>query len=113
MTIIYHNGRMQQEPGRARNIAENKTYPIPGKVVSPAEPLSKEELKRLAQKAQYAGLLNLYAEVRTLYIEKYKGKDISEKEWLTILAENPVLIQRPIVEKGDKAIIARPPEKSI
>ena len=47
----------------------------------------------------------------TLYKEKYKGKKISETEWIKILSENPILIERPIVVKGDKAIIARPPEK--
>jgi arsenate reductase len=46
-----------------------------------------------------------------LYKENYEGRDISEDEWLSILAENPVLIERPIVEKDDKAIVARPPEK--
>ncbi len=46
-----------------------------------------------------------------LYKEQFKDKDITEKEWLTILAENPALIERPIVEKGDKAIVARPPER--
>ena len=36
---------------------------------------------------------------------------LSEEEWLDLLVEHPVLIQRPVVERDDKAIIARPPEK--
>jgi arsenate reductase (glutaredoxin) len=46
-----------------------------------------------------------------LYTEKYKGKYLSDDEWISILAEHPILIERPIVIKGDKAIIARPPER--
>lgn len=45
-----------------------------------------------------------------LYIEKYAGKKISNTRWLTILSKNPILIQRPIVIDGNKAIIGRPPE---
>jgi arsenate reductase len=35
---------------------------------------------------------------------------LSRGEWLTILAENPILIERPIFVKGNKAVIGRPPE---
>lgn len=31
-------------------------------------------------------------------------------EWLKLLSENPILIQRPIVETPERAIVARPPE---
>ncbi len=35
----------------------------------------------------------------------------SRTEWLKILAENPKLIERPIVIYNNKAVIGRPPEK--
>lgn len=31
-------------------------------------------------------------------------------EWLKIMVENPILIQRPIIIMGNQAIIGRPPE---
>lgn len=40
----------------------------------------------------------------------YKGKELSDKEIIALMAELPVLIERPIVIKGKKAVIGRPPQ---
>jgi arsenate reductase len=37
-------------------------------------------------------------------------EELNEQELLALLAKNPLLLQRPIVVQGDRAIIARPPE---
>jgi arsenate reductase len=47
----------------------------------------------------------------TLYKEKFEGKKMTEEQWIKALAKHPILIERPIVVKGNKAIIARPAEK--
>ena len=39
-----------------------------------------------------------------------KGQILNKKEMCHILAENPKLIERPIVVSGDKAVLGRPPE---
>ncbi|WP_456425187.1 arsenate reductase (glutaredoxin) [Rhodocaloribacter sp.] len=36
--------------------------------------------------------------------------DRSRAEWLRILSENPILIERPVVVSGDRAVIGRPLE---
>lgn len=46
-----------------------------------------------------------------LYKLNYKGKEFSDEEWIQILAENPKLIQRPLVIKGTHAVLARPVEE--
>jgi len=46
-----------------------------------------------------------------LYKEKYKGRTLSDNEWIQVLAENPKLLQRPIVVNGSKAVLAQPPEE--
>lgn len=37
-------------------------------------------------------------------------KELADKEWITVLAENPKLIERPIVVHEGKAAIGRPTE---
>ncbi len=41
---------------------------------------------------------------------KLKERNLSDDELINIMAENPDLIQRPIVVRGDKAVLGRPPE---
>lgn len=53
----------------------------------------------------------LIRKIEAVYIEKYKGKELSDEAWIAAMVEHPILIERPIVVSGDKAIIARPVEK--
>ena len=43
--------------------------------------------------------------------EKIAAQKLNRAGWLQALHDNPVLIERPIVMAGDRAVIARPPEK--
>lgn len=45
-----------------------------------------------------------------IFKEQFKGKELSEDEWINAMVEYPKLIERPIVVKGEKAVIARPTE---
>jgi len=38
---------------------------------------------------------------------------LKRSEWLQILVDNPILIERPIFVSGNKVVIGRPPERVI
>jgi len=74
-------------------------------VKTPSEDEIREILKMLGVKAE-----QLVRKKEPLYKENYEGKKISNTQWIKILHDNPILIERPIVINGDKAIIGRPVE---
>jgi arsenate reductase len=45
------------------------------------------------------------------YRQHVAGKNLSDDELLQIMAEYPELLQRPIVVRGNKAVLARPVDK--
>jgi len=45
-----------------------------------------------------------------VYKEKFKNSSFNDDEWIKIMMEYPKLIERPIVVKGNKAVLGRPPE---
>ncbi|MCB0479602.1 MAG: arsenate reductase (glutaredoxin) [Crocinitomicaceae bacterium] len=45
-----------------------------------------------------------------IFKEEFKGKDLSDQEWIKAMVENPKLIERPILINGEKAVVGRPPE---
>ena len=74
-------------------------------------PIPKKKLMELLKKIGISAseLLRKKEEIyRTLKIAE---KNLSEDEIIDLMVKYPDLIQRPIVEKGNKAILARPAER--
>ncbi|MDX5320983.1 MAG: arsenate reductase (glutaredoxin) [Bacteroidota bacterium] len=46
-----------------------------------------------------------------VYKENFKGKSLIDEAWIQAMVDHPILIERPIFIKGDKAVVGRPPEK--
>jgi arsenate reductase len=46
-----------------------------------------------------------------VYREKYAGRKLSDAQWIEAMIQDPVLIERPIVVSGARAVLGRPPEK--
>ena len=107
MLKIYHNPRCRKSRETLQLIKDR------GEAVEIIEYLNEiptiETLKSVLKKL---GLkpLDIVRRGEAVFKENFKGKDYSDEEWLKILHENPKLIERPIVVKGDKAIVGRPPD---
>jgi arsenate reductase len=41
---------------------------------------------------------------------KYAGRPMTDEQWIAAMARDPILIERPIVVQGKRAVIGRPPE---
>ena len=75
------------------------------------EPIPKEKLKELLKKMGLPAR-ELLRSKDPLYQELNLARsNISDEELVDLMAQHPDLIQRPIVEKGSKAILARPAER--
>ena len=108
MYTIYHNPRCSKS--RA-GLAYLESKEVKFQVVDYLKnPLSKKELKELLMKMNLKPI-EIVRTQEDLYKSDLKGKNFTDDEWIRILIENPKLMQRPIVAKKHKAILAQPPEK--
>ena len=67
------------------------------------------ELKNILKLLNFTPI-QLVRKNEAIWKENYKNKSLSDEEIIKAMCENPKLIERPIVIKGDKAVIGRPPE---
>jgi len=70
-----------------------------------------EELKTIIKKLGIKPI-ELVRQKEKIWIENFKNIAMSDDEIMQAMISNPVLIERPIVINGNKAIIARPLEKA-
>ena len=47
----------------------------------------------------------------TVFKEQFKGKKLTDDQWIEAMIKYPKLMERPIVVRGNKAVVARPTEK--
>src|SRR3989344_3182089 len=105
---LYHNTRcsksrevctiLEKKKVKTEVVEYLKTPPTQKEII--------ELLKMLGMKA-----VDLVRKKEPLFLEKYEGKKLTEAQWIKAMAQNPILIERPIIVKGKKAIIGRQPEK--
>lgn len=73
-------------------------------------PPSAERLQDIAQMLP-DGMSSLIRRKEALYKElDLASQELSDAQWAQVLAENPKLIERPVVIRGQQARIGRPPE---
>lgn len=104
---IYHNPRctksrealaLLQQRGLTPRIVEYLQTP-------PSAAELKGILRKLGMPAQ-----QLVRKAEQTYKTKYAARALTEDQWIEAMAADPILIERPIVISGDRAVIGRPPE---
>lgn len=107
MIRIFHNPRCRKSRETLQLIQES------GELVEIVEYL--ETVPTEEELAEIIDLLGIKPEQllrkrEAIFKEQFKGKELTDKECIKAMTQNPKLIERPIVIKGSKAVIGRPPE---
>lgn len=109
MIQIYHNSRC----GKSREclaFLENSGQNF--EIIKYLEDIpSFEELKEIIKKLDLKPI-ELVRQKEKIWIENFKNLEMTDEEIIQAMISNPILIERPIVINGDKAVIARPLEKA-
>lgn len=104
---IYHNPRCSKSRKGLQYI-EDKGYNF--EVVKYLEEgIGEEELTGLIAKSGKTAF-DFVRQHEQQYKDEYKGKILSDEEWIKVLTKNPKLLHRPIIVNGDKAVLGNPPE---
>lgn len=72
--------------------------------------LSHEELKQILNQLGMTPQ-ELLRKNEAVFKDEFKGKDLTDDQWIEAMIEHPKLMERPIIVKGNKAVVARPTEK--
>ena len=107
MLKIYHNARCSKSR-QTLEIIQQAGQDV--EVVDYLKtPPTAEEINRLLQKLDLKPG-QLIRQGEAIFKEHYKGKQLTDQELIAAMVAYPVLIERPIVVNGDKAVLGRPPE---
>ena len=101
---IYHNPRCTKSRIALKAITDRG---IKVEIVEYLKnPITEEELANILQILK-VDIQKIIRKNEKIFKESFKGKTLTEKEWITVLCANPKLIQRPILISDNVASIAR------
>lgn len=104
---IYHNPRCGKSRTTLALLEERGSAP---KVI--------EYLKDPPTRAEFEALIaalgirpeQLVRKKEEVYKQKYAGRQLTGAQWIDAMLADPILIERPIVVSGRRAVLGRPPE---
>ncbi|KAB2810363.1 arsenate reductase (glutaredoxin) [Phaeocystidibacter luteus] len=109
MIRVYHNPRCTKSREAVKYLEEKG---VEAQVVEyMKEPLTPNELEVILDALDMEPM-ELIRTNEAIWKEEFKGKELDDDELILAMIEYPKLMQRPIVMNGDKAVVARPAEKS-
>lgn len=68
-----------------------------------------DQIKDILKKLEIPAI-ELIRKNEPIFKERFLKQNLSEDEWIKAMVDHPILIERPIVIKQNKAIIGRPSE---
>lgn len=107
---IYHNPRCQKS---REALARLESKGIDAEVrlyMKDEESMTASELQEVLD-ALEMDALDLVRTQEALWKDEYKELELGDEEIILAMIEHPRLMERPIVMKGDRAVVARPAEK--
>jgi arsenate reductase len=108
MVTIYHNPRCSKSRQTLALIKERGVTPNVALYLE--FPLTVSDVQELLSKLDMCAR-DIIRKGEDAYKEKgLSDTSLSEEALIQIIADHPKLLERPIVVKGDKAIMGRPPE---
>jgi len=103
-TVIYHNNRcgksrcalqVLEKSGAPFELVEYLKTPLTANQI-------RDLLKKLGKKP-----LDIIRTKEAVFKENYEGKKLTDEAWIEAMVKHPILIERPIVVRGNRAWIAR------
>ena len=105
MITVYHNPRCRKSR-EVLALLDEMELPYTTRLYL-KEPPSKAEILALLKQLDIQPL-DLIRKNESVFKEQHRGKQYTKEQWISIIADNPILIERPIVVKDNKAVIGRP-----
>lgn len=105
MIVIYHNPKCSKSRESLEIIKNSgKEFKIREYL---NDPLSEDELNGLLKKLQFSPL-QLVRQNESVWKDNFKSLNLSDRELISIMVKHPKLIERPVVENDNRAVIGRP-----
>lgn len=104
---IYHNPRCGKSRSTLALLRENGVEPTVVEYLK--TPLSQDELRVIVRLLEMPAA-DLVRKSEAVYKEELAGRTLTDEEWLEAMARHPILMERPIVVRGQRAVLGRPPE---
>ncbi len=107
--VIYYNARCRKSREALQIIRDKGIEPeVRDYLAEPPTPAELSEvLRKMGKKPR-----DIFRKSEPLYKDLgLKNKDLSDADLIDYLHQYPILIERPIVIRGQRAVLGRPPEE--